>query len=164
MDRISFYTLATSEDIRHYIRLRGYTPWDCHVTISREVHKYAEEVRVKIRADLHQKAQQGVRFSVTTDEYTSLKITRYCCVNIHLPGEHIPLGMIRVTGSLTAERAKEILEDKLRQFEIEDGHLVATTADGASVMKKMGRLLDMIFQVCHAHGKNLNTHFICGKI
>lgn len=35
VDRISFYTLATSEDMRHYIRLRGYTPWDSDVTISR---------------------------------------------------------------------------------------------------------------------------------
>ena len=40
VDRISFYTLATSEDIRHYIRLRGYTPWDSHVTISRYLSKY----------------------------------------------------------------------------------------------------------------------------
>ena len=95
------------------------------------MHKYAEEIRTEIREDLHQKVKQGIRFSITTDEYTSLKICRYSCVNVHLPGgEHIPLRMIRVTGSLTGERAKEIVINKLRQFDIEDGHMVAATTDG----------------------------------
>ena len=123
------------------------------------MHKYAEDVRKEIRELLHHKVQVGDRFSVTTDEYTSLKIARHCCVNVHLPGgDHIGLGMIRVTGSLTGERAAEILSHKLEQFGIEDNHvLVANTTDGASVMKKMGRLLKRIHQLCHAHG---NSKFI----
>ena len=93
-------------------------------------------------------------FQVTTDEYTSLKITRLCCVQVHEAGGIFTvLGMIRVTGSLTGERAAEILTQKLHDFEIEDKSLVANTTDGASVMTKMGRLLERIHQLCHAHGK-----------
>ena len=99
---------------------------------SREVHQYADEVRKELRELLHQKAQLGVRFSVTSDEYTSLKIARYCCVNVHMAeGDFVAVGMVRVTGSLTAERAAEILNIKLAQFDIEDGHIVANTTDGA---------------------------------
>ena len=177
-DRISYYTLAHSKHIRLGISARSFTPWDSPNTIRkyelvilernfyeisghnfnlfyREVHKYAEDVRKEIRELLHHKVQVGDRFSVTTDEYTSLKIARHCCVNVHLPGgDHIGLGMIRVTGSLTGERAAEILSHKLEQFGIEDNHvLVANTTDGASVMKKMGRILKWIHQLCHAHGR-----------
>ena len=67
-------------------------------------------------------------------------------------GEFVAIGMIRVTGSLTAERALEMLNNKLAQFNIEDDHVIASTTDGASVMKKMGRLQNKIHQLCHAHG------------
>ena len=131
--------------------------------------------------------QTGVRVSITTDEYTSLKIARHCCVNIHLPGEHIGLGMIQITGKFTAERAAETLRKKLREFDMEDGSLtVAGTTDGArfvflnsydkqkikfkfyllllSVMTKMGRIMEWIHQLCHAHGNNhekYNLSYIC---
>ena len=74
----------------------------------------------------------GDRFSLTTDEYTKM-VKKFANLNIHLPGgETVAIGMIRVRGSLPAERAKEILCDKLHEFGIsEDKHLVATTKDGA---------------------------------
>ena len=153
MDRISFLTLATSEDIKDGLVALGFKPWDSHHTIAKEVHKYADEVRKGIRARLHHKAQLGIRFSITTDEYTSLKISRHACVNVHLLGEHIGLGMIQIEGTFSGEKAADVLNAKLRQFEIEDRSVVASTTDGASVMKKMGRILPWIHQLCHAHGK-----------
>ena len=155
-DRISFNTLAKSVNIKLGLVARGFTPWDSPTTIQKEVHKYAEEVRKEIKEQLRQKVQMGVRFSITTDEYTSLKIDRHCCVNVHESGgKHTAIGMIRVKGTFMGERAAEILTEKLREFDLEDSHLVANTTDGASVMKKMGRLLKQMHQLCHAHGRSM---------
>ena len=152
VDRISYNTLATSEAIKRLLKNKGYEPWESPNTVTKEVHKHAEKVRRITRERLHREAQRGIRFSVTTDEYTSLKIMRHACVNIHLPGEFISLGMIQIKGTFSGEKAAEVLKERLQQFDIEDRSMVATTTDGASVMKKMGRFLEWIHQLCHAHG------------
>ena len=156
VDRIPFNTLAKSVDIKKGLVAQGFKPWNSHTTIQKEVHNFAVEVKAEIKEDLHKKVQMGVRFSVTTDEYTSLKIDRHCCVNIHeSDGKHTAIGMIKVKGTFSAEKAAEILTDKIGEFDIQDSHLIANTTDGASVMKKMGRLLDRMHQLCHAHGKSM---------
>ena len=57
---------------------------------------------------------------------------RFACINIHLPGgEPRALGMIHIEDTLDAERAAELLSDKLAQFNLKiDRDIVATTTDG----------------------------------
>ena len=98
----------------------------------RLVRENANTVREKICHILKERIENGERFSLTTDEYTKM-VKKYANLNIHVPGgETFAIGMIRVRGSLPAERAKDILCEKLHKFGIsEDEHLVATTKDGA---------------------------------
>ena len=128
--------------------------------LSRLVRQFAAEKKEGIKSDLKERIKRGDRFSLTTDEYTKMA-KKYANLYIHLPGgETIGIGLIRIQGSLPAERAKDILCKKLEEYGISDErHLVATTKDGASVMQKMGRLFDALSQVCHAHGLHLAGKF-----
>ena len=66
------------------------------------------------------------------------------------------IGMVRVTGTLDAEATAELLETKLRKFGIEiDRHVVATTTDGPSVMRKAGTIIPCYHQICMAHAIHL---------
>ena len=98
--------------------------------------EYADTVRDGIRTLLKERIKSGDRFSLTTDEYTKM-VKKFANLNIHLPGgDTVAIGMIRVRGTLPAERAKDMLCNKLHEFCIsEDEHLVATTKDGAVCRK-----------------------------
>ena len=111
-------------------------------------------VKDKIRARLQKLLEEDCRFSSTTDEYTAkAKNRRFSCVNVHLPdGEVIGIGMIRIKGSFGADNAAEMLKDKLQNFGLSEDVVVAVTTDGCTVMTAMGSQLDMLNQLCHAHG------------
>ena len=106
---------------------------------------------------LEEKLRRGERFSATMDEYTSKAHSRYMNINLHQSsGKPIGLGIIRVKGSLPADRAADMVTTKLREFGIEDGcHLVAVITDGARVMVKMGESFIAFQQLCIAHGIHL---------
>ena len=77
--------------------------------------------------------KQGTRISGTTDEWTA-KNRRYSCVNAHLPGgESVRLGLVRVVGSMPAEKAADLFRLKLQEYGLEEEKMVAGTTDGASV-------------------------------
>ena len=62
-------------------------------------------------------------------------------VNLHYKFQVWDLGMVRIFNSMPAEIAKDILEMRLREFDILlNDDVVALLTDGASVMKKMGTL------------------------
>ena len=64
--------------------------------------------------------------------------------------------MIRIGGSLSAESAVELIDTRLMAFGIiRDSDVIASTTDGASIMRKFGRLLDCEHQQCHSHGIHL---------
>lgn len=66
------------------------------------------------------------------------------------------LGLIRANGSIPAKKCIELLRRKLAQFEIDlDADIVDVTSDGASVMKKLGKLINAEQQLCFAHAIHL---------
>ena len=116
--------------------------------------KVKRENVAKIKAKL----EFGERYSVTTDEYTSTQNKRFSAVNLHpSSGERpIKIGMMRIHGSLPGEKAASELKKKLHEYGVkEDRDVVANTTDAASVMKKMGRQLSAVHQLCFSHGIHL---------
>ena len=101
--------------------------------------------------------KDGFRFSVTLDEYTRLGNRKLCNINLHIPdGDFLRIGMVRVRGSATAEVVKDVLTKKLSEYGVEiEKDVMAHTTDGASVCKKMGKLLKIVHQLCLAHGMHL---------
>ena len=99
--------------------------------------------------------QNGTRFSIFLDEYTSCGNRRFMNINLHTKEEFWNLGMQRIVGSLPAEGVVELIRQKLAEFGIElDKHIIATVNDGASVMVKYGKLIEPE-QLCYAHGIHL---------
>ncbi len=78
-------------------------------------------------------------------------------VNVHGSGSIFwNLGLARITGSLKAERCIGILKEKLKDNWIcLDLDVVCTGTGGASVMAKVGKIIDAEQQLCFAHGLQL---------
>ena len=117
----------------------------------------AEKWKAGIKVSLEEKINRGQRFSASLDEYTSKAHSRYMNINLHLhSGDPIGLGMIRVRGSLPADRAAQMVNDKLKEFGLsEECHIVAVVTDGAAVMVKMHEHFEAFEQLCFAHGIHL---------
>ena len=66
------------------------------------------------------------------------------------------LGISRIHGSMTAERCVDILKNKLEEFQLDlDKDIVTVTTDGYTVLRKVGRLIEPVHQLCLAHGIKL---------
>ena len=158
LDRISFRTLAESEDIKRGLKALGYTPLSTHGGIAKLVMEYAKEVKKEITMALKEELDKHNRFSVTIDEWTSVRNRRYCGVNVHLKGgKHFGIGMMRGKGTLDAPKIARMLKEKLVKFGLSpDIHIVVTTTDGATVMEAFGRLMKPSgHQLCFAHAIHL---------
>ena len=97
------------------------------------------------------------RFSISLDEWTSIKNQRYVGLNLHLNDVTLQsLGMVRIKGPLTAECCLDLTKKRLKDFGLTlQEHIVGMVTDGASVMIKTGRLSGIIHQICHSHGLHL---------
>lgn len=66
------------------------------------------------------------------------------------------MGVVKITGSMSALGAINILRAHLAKFTVFlDENIVSVTTDGASVMVKIGRYIKGHHQVCLAHGIQL---------
>ncbi|GBP40859.1 RNA-directed DNA polymerase from mobile element jockey [Eumeta japonica] len=58
---------------------------------------------------------------------------------------------------MSSESCVQLLKEKLSEFNISlDNDIVGISTDGASVMKKVGCLIEPLQQLCYAHGVQLN--------
>ena len=64
--------------------------------------KYFEKVKKQVIGSLKKIIINNDKFSLTFDEYTSVKNRRYMNLNIHYNGEFQSLGMLRVNGTMPA--------------------------------------------------------------
>lgn len=85
------------------------------------------------------------KFSLTLDEWTSLKNRRYMNVNT------TPTTVVLIWDSCPSEVAKQLVEEKLAEFRLKPSDIVASTTDGAAVMVKFGRQTEYAHQTCYNH-------------
>ena len=137
-DLVPMNTIVTSQDIQHMLKSAGYSPPKSLVLVRKLIASYNHKIRDEVRGKLQRFRQDGRRFSLSFDKYTSLQNARFVCLNIHAgPGIHIGLGMIRLKDSATAKNLKEAIKKKLNEFDLSlDKDIFAAVTDGASVMKK----------------------------
>ena len=139
------------------LEARHFNPPKSHHTVIKMVKQYAAEIKSMNKDIIARSVKNGYRFSVTLDEYTRPGNRKLCNVNLHLPdSDFLRIGMIRVRGKMPAEVGKDILMKKLSEYGINlEKHVVCHTTDGASVMKRMGKLLKILHQICLSHGMHL---------
>ncbi len=131
-------------------------------TVSAMLGRQAEELREDLRQHLAGLLQKEKRFSISCDEWTSLSNKRYLGIILHGSDDNWRLGMVRIEGSMPAERLEEIIKDKLNTFGLDmKKHIVGCTTDGASVMLKFGRISASEHQQCLAHALHLS---VCGVL
>ena len=76
-------------------------------------------------------------------------------INLHYDSDPVNLGMVRIEGTLPAERVENLVKERLHKFGLKMEDIVAVTTDGASVMKRFGRMICCVHQLCFAHGYHL---------
>ena len=128
-----------------------------HGDIKTCVLKFHEDKNLELKDELARKIVKGERFSCTTDEWTNISSKRYMNINIHGSNSYVSnLGLARISGCFSAERALETATERLNSFGLEnEPHIVAFTADGAAVMKKFGSLSQSEYQGCYSHALHL---------
>ena len=76
-------------------------------------------------------------------------------VNLHYDLHPVNFGMVRIKGSIPAERVENSVKGRLHEFGFKMEDIVAATTDGASVMKSFGRMICCVHQLCFAHGYHI---------
>ena len=100
----------------------------------------------------------GARFSISFDESTTARNRRYVNINLHNENDFHSLGMVRVEGIMSAERAVDLVKGRLSKFNLNlDNDIVATITDGASIMNKFGRITSPLHCTCFAHAIHLSV-------
>ena len=111
---------------------------------------------MSMKTEIKKLLSKGLKFGLTTDEYTSIRNNRYININLHRGEDIKNLGMIRIHGSMPADVAVGKVCNILKEFDIEvDNHISACVTVGASVMKKFGSLMNTNHQQCFSHGIHL---------
>lgn len=159
-DGIPFAKFITSIDMRELFESEGHRLPSSASTIQAMIMAYGASIQKKTVHELEALKSTQKRFTLTFDEWSSLRNRRYLNLNLHLfIGGDVSiwnLGLVRITGSFPAETCVAALEKKLQEFKIDlNRDIIAVTTDGAAVMKKVGRLLSAHHQLCFAHGLQL---------
>lgn len=107
LDGIPFKLFCTSEDIRKGLTARGFRniPKSSN-TIRKCVLRYAEKIRNETIIQFDKLKSDGCKFSVSYDEWTSIRNRRYINVNIHSKDETWNLGLGGAFGKLPAEKVR----------------------------------------------------------
>lgn len=164
LDGLPFSVFVTSAELRTSLEARGFVVPKSATTIRNMVVQYADRIRETVISKFTRLRLQGMRFSLTFDEWTSIKNRRYLNVNVHIENEFWSLGLARVVGSLPAEKCIELVQKVLTKFMLNyDENIVCITTDGASVMQKVGRLSICDQQLCIVHGIQLGVQDVLYK-
>ena len=156
LDGLPFSVFCTSEDLRKSMKARGFDLPKSANSIRKLVVDYSTEIQAAAIREIKELKKKGHRSSLTFDEWTSTRNRRYLNINVHFSSRVWSLGLVRVHGSLPAEKCVELIEEKLENFDLcLDKDVVSITTDGAAVMKKVGKLIEPEQQLCLAHAIQL---------
>lgn len=157
-DGLAFSLFCTSADIHKGLIARGFTnlPKSPN-TIRTVVIDYSKKVCQVVINEMQQDMASGKKFSLTFDEWTSVANKRYMSINVHSVGGKVwCLGLVRVCGSMPADRCVQLVEEKLKENNLSlQKDIVGVTTDGASIMTKVGKSIAPFQQLCYEHGVQL---------
>lgn len=156
-DGLPFRVFTTSQCIRKGLEAQGFSNIPkSPSTIKKIVIEHGKAIKKEIKNEIAMEIRNGKRLSITFDEWTSNRNRRYLNINIQSQNKIWNLGMVRLRGTMPAEKLIPLIEEKLMEFDVSlNQHIVAICTDGASVMTKVGKLLSVDHQLCYAHAIHL---------
>ena len=115
------------------------------------------DIQKGIKTEINIKVKANTRFNVTMVEYTSVRCRKCMNINVYSQNDVINLDVVRMLKSCGAEKILQLLEKQLADFGITNMQtsIVSIVSDGASVMKKLGKISQLNHQLCYAHGVHL---------
>ena len=120
-----------------YVQDRGYLMPQNNSTITNHIQTFYEEKKMEMIEKIANLKLQSKKFSITVDEWTNRNSKRFLNITLHHEKPFV-LGLVQLRGSCNALKLKEIVEEKLLEFNLSiTQDIVASTHDGASVMKKL---------------------------
>lgn len=153
--------MIKSRQIRAHFASQGYTLPTKGANLNHHVFKFADEVKENIRSRLEKCKENGTKFNITLDEWSSKQKKRYVNVNAHFidnenSRQYINLGMIFVEKPrCTAEYLHELVVSRLQMYGLSENDIFTSQSDGASVMLKFGRLASFESITCYSHALHL---------
>lgn len=155
-DGLPFSKFCTSEDIRRLLFTAGYKDLPKSPnSIKKIVLQYGNEIYANVLNEILKSQRENQYFSITCDEWTSIKNRRYLNINVHNSKMFWNVGLCRIHETFYAEKCAELLENKLKELNIPIQQITSIITDGASLMKKVSRIINVKNQLCIAHGIHL---------
>lgn len=157
VDGLPFAVFVTSNDLRAALRAKTLQEIPkSATTIRKTVTNYASKLRICQKKEITELISKGTRFSLTLDEWTSLRNRRYLNINVHCVNSFWNLGLVPIRGSFTSDACLGLIRAKLKTYGLDlENHIVSAVTDGPSVMVKLGKLMPIIHQKCFAHAIQL---------
>lgn len=163
VSNIPFRVLAESEDIRDLFNHRygiNALPRST-ATISKIVTNYATSVTAQIIENLRKRKAMNAKFSLSFDEWTSVRGRRYMNINVHdYDQQHgrtfYNLGLIRIDGPLNHTACLKLVCDRLALYGLDlETDIIAFCTDGAALMVRVGKDAKVLHQLCYSHAIHL---------
>lgn len=155
LDGFSVNAIAKSEFIRESITSRGCELPKANLNIMAHVLCFYEEAERDTINRIKELKAEDRKFSITLDEWTSLRNRRFLNVNLHSDQNPINLGLIRIKNTCPSEEIERLTNEKLNEFNLRMSDIVGATTDGAAVMVKFGRNISAVHQQCYNHAMHL---------
>jgi hypothetical protein len=145
--------------IKGFLKSKSYDMPRSETTVWKLISEFYNEKFEKQKSLINTKLKEGSKFSISLDEWTDLSSQRYLMIHLHDARETFPLGLVAIPhGSCTADVIFEIVQTKLNESGLTvETDIVGSTSDGAAVMGKFGRLMNVIVQFCINHGIHLSV-------
>lgn len=156
-DGISIRAVTRSKFIREAFHHKQLTLPKSEGKTMELVLEYYKEQEASMINKLQTIINSERRFSLTLDEWTSLKNRRYLNINLHSDdGAVFNLGLVFISGKCGAIEVRDMVLKHLHKFSLKlERHIVACTTDGAAVMQKFGRESPTEMMLCMNHGIHL---------
>ncbi|XP_065656025.1 uncharacterized protein LOC136081795 [Hydra vulgaris] len=156
LDGYSFNALTKSTFIWSTMTEKGYDFPKNHKQAIQLVKNYSASVKAELKNQLNSLLLTGEHFSITLDEYTSLKNRRFLNINIHQKNKHWNLGLTHVSRSFPAEKAAEVVSERVEEFGLNLADcIVCSVTDRASMMVRFGKIVSTKHQTCYTHEVHL---------
>lgn len=156
-DGFAVSKIIKSDACKAYLSSRQFQmPSSCS-TVWEDVKKYYDQQFECFKQDISDWKRKGFKFSIMIDEWTDNSLRRYLNINIHNGLNSLQFCLASIgTGKCDAYKLKEVVLKKMQSIGLDiKSDIVASTHDGASVMKKYGTLMPFEKQLCINHGINL---------
>lgn len=161
-DGMSVRAVQQSKIICDYLYMKGLQMPSSENTIWNLIEKFYDVKKQEMIEKLKCIKQQNGRFSIIVDEWCDNSNIKYInvCLRIYHPSkrshEVLNLGLEEMKIRGTATNIEFLIKKKLEEFNINlESDVVASTHDGAAVMKCYGRNISPESQLCLNHAIHL---------